>query len=395
MTFRNKSVSVSRLLKFEACPAAFKFEYIDGIKSEDVGDALPYGKLSHGALEATLRWVVAEEYSGKYPVHQAELALRSEWTKYPTLPESCYTECLRMLRAYAAMRGNIHWGNILGIEHPIEDMDMGDGVKLRGAMDLVFRHGEDVIVEDYKTNRVMFSAEDIESSLQATAYLYVARRLWPGARSYRFVFTMLRHDGGRPLWTTRTSQQLDDFPAHIVASTRRTEAGEYPAKTGPHCRYCSHASRCDKYQKLLSEPAGVRWPMPESLSIEEIAQHRWEANSRASSFYRKRGQYDEALMLELKRRGPFKAGVYSVKMDAKKKDIDYPESRTLELLSEATGLPRDAVMFRVSSMDARKVERLADSVPDPTRRAVLRAQLMAVKRERVVEERIDVTKTKS
>lgn len=394
MGFVNDAVSVSRLQMFEQCPKAFEYRYIEHVPAEDIGVALDFGKLLHACLESALRWVLAEEYEGAFPIHQAELALRKEWPTQLNLPESCYTECLDILRKYAAVRGRVNWANILGVEHPIDNMDMGDGVKLRGAMDLVFRNGEDVIVEDYKTNRVVFSAEDIESSLQATAYLYVARKLWPGARNYRFVFTMLRHDGGRPLWTQRTHQQLDDFPAHVVASTRRTEAGQYPARLNPNCRYCSYGDRCEKYQKLLSEPKGARWPMPESLSIEEIAQHRWEANSRAGSFYRKKSQYDDALMLELKRRGPFKTGEYHVKLDAKKKEVEYPRDRAVELLHEAMGGTRGDILARISAVDPKKVERLADSVPDPQRRAILRAQLMAIKRERILEERIDVTRAK-
>ena len=135
--------------------------------------------------------------------------------------------------------------------------------------------------------------------------------------------------------------------------------------------------------------------MPESLSIEELAQHRWEANSRAGSFYRKKAQYDDALMLELKRRGPFAAGPYKVKLDAKKKEVEYPRDRTVELLREAMGGTSLDILARISSIDPKKVERLAESVPDPQKRFVLRAQLMAIKRERIVEERIDVTKAKS
>lgn len=388
--FRNEYASVSRLQMFDQCPRSFAFRYVERVEP-DPGDDSPteFGKLNHQCLESAMRWVLANEFSGKFPVDQAVAALRKHWPEF-RLPERCYEECLAILRDYAAMRGRVNWLDILGIEEPIDE-DLGDGVRLRGAMDFVFRHGPDVVVEDYKTNRVLFTQEDLDTSLQASTYLWVARRRWPGARAYRFVFTMLRHDGGRPLWTQRTEKQLDDVPMHLVDSVRRTERGEYPAKLNANCRYCAYGSRCEKLQKAVS--GTERWPDPEKLSLEEVLQHRYQSNLRAGYLYKKKNAYDKALMVELQRRGPFNLGPYRVGMSAKRKDIDYPRAAMVELFARALGISEKEVLERVSSVDSDKVDRLLSQVPDEER-LILKAQLQAIKRERVLEHRVDVSMVK-
>ena len=58
--FRNAHLSFSRLSRFEQCPAAFKFHYIDKLRAEP-GVSLKFGKLIHAVLEQLVQEHCLEE----------------------------------------------------------------------------------------------------------------------------------------------------------------------------------------------------------------------------------------------------------------------------------------------------------------------------------------------
>lgn len=385
--WHNEYTSVSRLKMFSGCPKSFEFKYVIGAKKDpSEADFFDFGKLHHAAVESTLRWVVANEYQGPYPTAELLQAFRLEWRKYD-LKESMYEESLDLLRRYARQQPDIDAIDILGIEQEI-DVDLGDGVRLKGFIDLVERDGDSgVLVTDHKTNRMLFTREEIESDLQATAYMAICRQLYPWATSIRFAFSMLRF-GGQRHYTSRTPQQLDDAIAHIIDSTKRTEQrSAYKAKVGNQCTYCDYKSQCNDYQDFMAAKP-PRMPMPAQMSIGETIDLYQECHSKANSFYSKKKQCSDALKEHLDRYGEAASDKYVANL-TEIKGSTYPVQETVRLLQKYTGAPIETIMARLFELDNKKLEAFLEEQSAGVR-GILSLELDAIKTVRVEQTKLNI-----
>ena len=81
--FRNEHVSVSRLKRFEQCALAFYLQYVDKVDraAGESGRSQPaeFGTVLHDALERTYKWIVEEEYEGRFPEGECLEFFRFAW----------------------------------------------------------------------------------------------------------------------------------------------------------------------------------------------------------------------------------------------------------------------------------------------------------------------------
>jgi len=266
-TFKNQHLSVSRLKLYEQCARAFFYRYVANIK--DITDAAPqsseaanFGTMLHAALELVYRWIVEEEYAGRFPEGEmivaykevwraaARLAETSDWRGAPLTGVGLYHEGIQILRTFAQSTPWVNHFDILAVEQEF-NIDVG-GFKVNGFIDRIDKLDDDTIsIVDYKSSRLLFTKSDLETDLQMSIYGLAARSLYPWAKRVKFIFRMLRHDIDQPVYRDRKT--IDDAAGYVVALGKRTETDKLWEPTlNENCGYCDHRKRCEKYQAAVA-----------------------------------------------------------------------------------------------------------------------------------------------
>ena len=176
MPFKNDHLSVSRLQAYEQCPRQFAFRYIDRTETgekipvdPDVDwAALEYGKAEHKTLEDVYNWAVAIEFEGIVPETIFLEYYRKAFAESQCKTLDVFQYGVSDLRRFFQVP--IDYSKVLGVEEPI-DVTWGD-FKLVGYMDRVdiYENPKRIEVIDYKTNRLPYSEDETNNSLQAHVY---------------------------------------------------------------------------------------------------------------------------------------------------------------------------------------------------------------------------------
>ena len=312
VVFTNEHVSVSRLRRYEECPQSFEFQYVNKGEREPQGEPAAFGTVLHDALERTYRWVVEEEFAGHLPEEVLTRAYREAWTESAMVRLPLYQEGLEILRAYARDAGLVDHMNILSIEKEF-NLLVGPGVcqliaesekdkwrsvpnhfVINGYIDRVDRvpgGDNEIEVVDYKSNRMLYTREEVDQDLQMSVYGLVCRQLYPWAKSIGFAFHMIRH--GVVQRTKRTHEQLADVAGYVIALGTRSEKGPYPAKVNTNCGYCDHRGRCAAYKDALTRKLERVAVSVDALSM--LAAERERVAKIAKAAYARKEELDHIL----------------------------------------------------------------------------------------------------
>src|SRR5690606_10732227 len=251
-----------------------------------------------------------------------------------------------------------------------------------GFIDRVDRVDDETVeVIDYKTNRLLFSREEVDSSLQMSLYHLAARQLWPWAKKVRLTFDMLRHD--LRMTTERDEEQLAAAVAYVETMGRMTEeAREFPARLNANCVYCDHRQDCPAYAAALQ---GQRSVICEDTSdLELVAREREEVARLSKILYARKQELEDVLKAHLDAHDELVlAGVRYRMFNAASKS--YPLERTLEVLARATGDEREQLVGRLASIDNKAVDGLLKDLAKTLGKD--RVNLLKAELEAVVERR--------
>jgi RecB family exonuclease len=375
VSFKNDHLSVSRIGRYESCPLSFRFHYIDKLAGEP-GDALRFGVLIHLVLEQLLGEVIAAEHTGPLSETRAFELLRAAWPKSGLTGVEVFTEALAILRAFVREEGVVDHMDVLAVEQPFE-LPVGP-FSVVGRIDRVDRVDDGTVrVTDYKSNRLIFTREEVDSSLQLSLYAAVAKRLWPWAKRVELCFHMLRHSV--KLTTERTEEQLQAALGYIEAVGRATEEAEdFPPRLGPNCIYCDHQQRCPAYADAI---AGKRRELSaDPADLEAVGREREELAAMVKILDARKGDLDKVLKAHLKTRDELVlAGVRYAIFRASK--TSYPLAATLDAVARATGKTRDEIIARVANIDKDALDALVKELGaqlDKAKVLMLRAELEAV-----------------
>ena len=372
--FKNDHLSFSRLTRYESCPLSYRLHYIDKHQPEP-GIALRFGKVIHAVLERLVREAVDDERSGPLSEDRALTVFRDAWTADGLTGIELFQEGIEILQRFVREQGVIEHRDVLAVEKEFR-LPVGPFTVL-GFIDRVdCVDDETVEVIDYKTNRQLFTRDEIDTSLQMSLYHVAARKLWPWAKKVKLTFWMLRH--GVRQETTRTEEQLADALAYVETLGRQTEtATEYPARLNTNCSYCDHRKQCPAYADALK---GKREFIVEDLAdLEGVAREREEVARLAKALYARKDELEDILKAQLKERDELVLGGVRYRMFATT-SLDYPLEQTLSLLADATGLSRDEVLGKLGSIDKKALDALLKSLGkklDKPRVSLLKAELEA------------------
>lgn len=364
--FTNKHLSYSRLSRFEQCPLSFKLHYIDK-RTAEPGVPLKFGKLIHAVLEVLVREHMEHERTSPLSDERALDLYRQGWAAEGLTGMEVFEEGLQILQAFVRDQGELDHRDVLATEKEFR-LSVGRFTVL-GFIDRVDCIDEETVeVIDYKTNRLLFTRDEVDHSLQMSLYHLAARRLWPWAKKIRLTFHMLRH--GIRMRTERTAEQIDAAVAYVETLGGMTEAAtQFPPRLNPNCIYCDHRQHCPAYADALK---GKRDVVCESTDdLEAVAREREEVARLAKVLYARKKELEDVLKAHLEDHDEVVLAGVRYRMFATTQ-LDYPFEPTLRVLTEATGRSRDEIAARLAAIDKKALDALLKELGKTTDRAQIR-----------------------
>ena len=352
MAFKNKHLSYSRLSRFEQCPLSFKLHYIEK-KEADPNDSLKFGKGIHSVLEVLVREHMEMERIGTLSGARAAELWKQAFTAAGLSGIELFQEGLTIIDAFIRAQGIIDHQDVLAIEREFH-LSVGPFTVL-GYIDRVDRVDDETVeVIDYKTNRMLFTRDEVDSNLQMSLYHLAARQLWPWAKKVKLTFHMLRHD--IRMVTARSQEQLDAAIKYVESMGEQTEtADEFPARLNHNCIYCDHKAECPVYADALQ---GKRDFICEDLTdLEAVAKEREEVAQLAKVLYARKSDLEAVLKTHLEENDELVLGGVRYKMFNTTK-VEHPLGETLDLLGTATGQPWSELLGRIAVVDNKALEAL-------------------------------------
>jgi RecB family exonuclease len=375
MTATNvETLSFSKLSRFEQCPLSYRLHYVEKHRPEP-GLPLRFGSAIHAVIEELVREAVGDERTGPLSEDRALELLRKAWTAEGLVGVDIFDEALQILKNFIRVQGVLEHRDVLAVEKEFR-LPVGPFTVI-GYIDRVdCVDGETLEVIDYKTNRQLFSREEVDSSLQLGIYHAAVRRLWPWAKRVRTTYWMLRH--GVLQKAERTDEQVASALAYVESLGRQLEsATEFPARINSNCSYCDHRSMCPAYAAALQ---GKREFICESKDdLEAVAKEREEVASLAKLLYARKEELERVLKAQLKDKDELVlAGVRCRMFNATK--VEYPPALTLKLVGEATGVPEGELLARLATIENKALDAVlkeAGGKLDRARMNLLKAELEA------------------
>lgn len=373
-TPRNTHLSYSRLTRFEQCPLSYKLHYLDK-KQAEPGVPLRFGKVIHAVLENLVREVVVDERTGPLSEERAVELFREAWTADGLAGVGVFEEGLHILRDFVREEGVVDHRDVLAVEKEFQ-LSVGP-FTVFGFIDRVnWVDDETVEVIDYKTNRQIFTREEVDSSLQLSLYHVAAQRLWPWVKRVKLTFRMLRH--GIRQETTRTAEQLADALAYVETLGVQTEtAKEFPPRLNANCIYCDHRMHCPAYAEALQGRPHLI--CEDTRDLEAVAHEREQVARLAKILYARKEELEGVLKAHLRDREELVLGGVRYRMFTTTSH-EYPLDATLSVLADATGMSRDELLGKVAVVEKKALDAVLKDVGkrlDKPRVSLVKAELEA------------------
>jgi len=241
---------------------------------------------------------VAEEFSGVIPAEIVREHARKAWEDTEGAKGvDLYAEGVGYIRKYFA--NAIDCWDILDVEREFT-IQVGE-FKVLGYMDLVKKtatpDGPGVKIVDYKSNRAMYSRDDLNTNMQLAVYTVAAKELYPWAKKIEAEMHMLRY-GGKPQVAHITPEVLEHTKDYLIAMGRKTESDkEWKPVLNANCGYCEHKQHCEMFDQA------TRLGMPQTKAkmddLVSVSEEREAVAKIANAAYARKKKLDEVLKLAL------------------------------------------------------------------------------------------------
>jgi len=371
-------LSYSKISRWETCPKAYQFSYLERLPRGDAVWAL-LGTVVHETLEALEREALARGVPGSLSRRDAAATYRAIAAREGLVGIEPFTDGWGMVESWVTDRGWRDPRQILGLELPFT-LRVGR-FELVGVIDRVEQVAPGIVeITDYKTQRALFSAEDLSSNLQLSLYEVAVRERWPDVREVRLTMSLLRHRQQQR--TQRTPTQLDAAHAYAEMIGKQIEsATEYPARLGPHCGYCDHRQSCEAYRAAV----GGELPVPQDLGdLEQVAREREQLVTLSRLADRRQREIDRGLKKRLAHEPELVAGGTRFRL-FEVKSCHHDLAITAEQIARATGRSAADVIAQIGAVDKDRLSAVLDGVVGQLGRArteLLRHEIDALADER-------------
>ena len=270
-------ISYSGLETFSTCPAKYKFQYIDRIKTPKIKEAV-FGTLIHDCLK------VFHEPSRPIPILEDDLLkyFTEKWDSdiYPDKQEEAFAfhQGVDILKKYY-LQNQTQEFNIVNLE-TLFGAFIGNGShQITGRIDRIDKLEDGTFeVIDYKTTKKMPSQAIIDDNFQLSVYYLGIISRWPQIREQdrpvKLSLYYLKH--GEKLSAIRTNKDIEKTENKILELISEIEKDNFEPKMNPLCDWCSYQPYCPLYKhKYIKEQKAV-----DSKQIKEIIKEYFEIKAK-------------------------------------------------------------------------------------------------------------------
>jgi len=244
-----KPLSYTQISLYQTCPLCYKLQYIDGLEQKEKG-YFSFGTTMHEcaeyffkvkvppppSLEALLQFYEKTWHSEGYESAEEEASYRAYGREMLAKFCEIHSPDFRMPIA-------VEWMFNIDVE----------GVKLRGFIDRVDKlDSGGLSIVDYKTDRELFTKDDLEKNLQLTLYQLAVEQSWylPVERLTLYHFRSNTPCSCQP----RSQAQLEEAKNLVLAVAEGITEERFPAVESGRCP-CDFAEHCPYYrQQFVAEP---------------------------------------------------------------------------------------------------------------------------------------------
>ena len=244
-----KPLSYTQISLYQSCPLCYKLQYIDGLEQKERG-YFSFGRTIHECAEYFFKVKVPPPPSLDELLKFYEQNWLSEG--YESAEEEANYKAYG--REMLAKFWEIHSSDFrmpIAVEWMF-NVDI-EGVKLRGFIDRVDKlDSGGLSIVDYKTDKELFTKDDLEKNLQLTLYQLAVEQSW-----YLQVerLTLYHFRSNTPCsCQPRGEAQLEEARSLVLAVAGGIDEERFPAIESERCP-CDFAEHCPYYrQKLVPEP---------------------------------------------------------------------------------------------------------------------------------------------
>lgn len=366
-------LSFSKLSRFESCPLAYKFHYVDKLPSEPSVPLL-FGSAIHEVLEKLIQEHVEEELVGPLSKARAEALWQTVWSDTELSGVEVFQEGLDILYRFVNEQKDLDHLDVLAVEQPIEFTLPGD-FQVIGYIDRVDRIDDETIeVIDYKTSRQLYSSEEVNKSLQLSLYQIAAQQLWPWAKKIRLSYWMLRH--GVKQSAERPPHEIYGVKKYVVTLGQQIRATkEFRPKLNVYCGNCDYRQHCPAYKEALTDNLPAH--RVNFGNLEEVSRERESVSNRVRILNSRKSELEKPLRAALRGQEDIVLGEtrYSMLKTTRK---TYSARKTLEALARV-GISKETVLDTLLMVDNKALREFLKAHPivSPSQAHMLEVELEA------------------
>ena len=297
-----KYISFSRLELITQCPAKFKHRYITKTQPRtDPASPAVIGTIVHKTLEKAYPELKSENYFGPL-IHRKNLIQKhlKSVMQDDSYPPELFIQAQQILKTFAENE-ICNAESIIAIEQRfVFEPDVLGEITILGYIDRIDKPDTNTIhIIDYKTNRMLYTAEELRQSLQASIYIMAIKEEFPEIENVEMQFHMLRHSIRQRI--TRTDEELDEAREYIFLINKRIqqiEAGKPALEIlNKYCPWCEYRHLCNAYQDACKSDYPITLTDPNDLQV--IADEYEEISARAKIMYARKEELADLLKAKL------------------------------------------------------------------------------------------------
>ncbi len=248
-------ISFSAIRTYQSCPLRYFFKYVAGLPERSTSASLVFGSALHRALEFHFREIMA---GSEPPVVERLMAEYQEgwrerdggFIRFGSSETRAGLDALadRMLTKFHGSEVAVPQGRILAIEETLRGCTIPGLPDLLARLDLIVEEPDALVINDWKTARSRWSAEQVEESAeQLLLYADLARELAPG-KALRIQFAVLTKTKVVTIEThaMRVESRQLSRTKKMVERVWKAIEGEhfYPSPSPMNCPSCAYRDVC-------------------------------------------------------------------------------------------------------------------------------------------------------
>ena len=262
-----RPLSYTQISLYQSCPLCYKLQYIDGLKSKDRW-YFSFGKTMHMCAEYFFKVRVPPPPSLEELLHFYEQNWLSEGYE-STEEEARYKSYGQELLAKFWQIHQADFRMPVAVER-LFNISI-EGVRLVGFIDRVDKlDNGGLSIVDYKTNKELFTTEDIEKDLQLTLYQLAAEQTWqlPVERLTLYHFRTNTPCSCGP----RDEVRLNEAKRLVLEVAEGITQQKFPAIENQYCP-CDFPEYCPYYRHQYMIPELAQPATLDSVTVTETVEH--------------------------------------------------------------------------------------------------------------------------